>query len=91
MLCPVIACSENGCVLVVRSAVPLTKFERDQLWECDQFPDWYEPGTFDTSPCEWKSSDWGHLEGRLVALDYSTPAHCTAPEFIELLKRLHGA
>jgi hypothetical protein len=37
------------------------------------FPDWdYKPGD-DEHPFEWKRSDWGWLNGRLVALDYSTP------------------
>jgi hypothetical protein len=34
------------------------------------FPDWdYMPGG-PSSPFEHKQSDWGYLDGRLVALDY---------------------
>ena len=33
----------------------------------------YMPGE-DSCPFEPKASDWGWFEGRMVALDYSTPA-----------------
>jgi hypothetical protein len=40
----------------------------------------------DDAPFEYKASDWGRLkDGRLVALDYSTPAHLTKEDLEELL------
>jgi hypothetical protein len=35
-------------------------------------------------PTESKASDWGRINGRLVALDYSTPAHNTADDLAEM-------
>jgi hypothetical protein len=38
-------------------------------------------------PFEYKASDWRRLnDARLVALDYSTPAHLTKEEFDELMR-----
>ena len=43
--------------------------------ETDGIPDWdYMPPDDEGHPFEYKASDWGRLpDGRLVALDYSTP------------------
>jgi len=38
----------------------------------------------DGQPFEFKASDWGRINGRLVALDYSTLAHDTPEELAEL-------
>lgn len=49
----------------------------DELIETDGFPDWgYFPGE-DGEPFEYKSSDGGWFDGRLVAVDYSIPAFDT--------------
>src|SRR5207249_3344621 len=75
MLCPVIWCSENAAVLVARRAIPLTQLEFDKIWSDeseDMFPDWdYRPGQerFGETPFEYKPSDWGWLDRRLVAVD----------------------
>jgi hypothetical protein len=75
MLCPVIACSPRGSVLITRAATPLTREEFDSVRSADAFPDWdYDPHEGESCPFEWKPSDWGRLRGRLVALDYSEPA-----------------
>jgi hypothetical protein len=43
--------------------------------DTDGFPDWdYMPPNDVGHPFEWKAEDWGWLDGRLVALDYSAPA-----------------
>ena len=74
MLCPVVWCSRAGRLLVARAARPLTEQERDHLWDTDGFPDWdYVPPNDEGQPFEWKPSDWGWLDGRLVALDYAAP------------------
>ena len=71
MLCPIVWCSANGAVLVARYAKPLTKSERNHLWETNGFPDWdYQPGE-EEAPFEYKSDDRGWLNGKLVAIDYS--------------------
>jgi hypothetical protein len=60
--------------MVMATATPLTEPEKDNLMDADGFPDWdYMPGE-DSQPFEYKASDWGWFGGRLVALDYSTPA-----------------
>src|ERR1700730_12439532 len=76
MLCPVLWCSGSGVLLVMATAQPLPKADHEDLLYRGDFPDWdYRPGE-DDAPFEYKSSDWGRLkDGRLVALDYSTPAH----------------
>ena len=72
MLCPVFWCAPTGSVLIARAARPLTLRERDHLWKIEGFPKWdYMPPEDEPHPFEWKPSDWGILNGRLVALDYS--------------------
>ena len=74
-LCPVLWCARSGTVLITRAVVPLTQAERDDLEERDAFPDWDYRGLGDEpEPFEYKASDWGWLDGELVALDYAAPA-----------------
>jgi hypothetical protein len=85
MLCPVLW-SAGGWLIVMATATPLTEDEKDELIDSDGFPDWdYIPGE-DSEPFEYKASDWGWFEGRLVALDYLTPAFDTPEEYAALLK-----
>jgi hypothetical protein len=74
MLCPILWCAPFDIFLVVRAATPLTEAERDELWASDSFPDWDYVPPDEGHPFEWKPSDWGWLDGRLVALDYSAPS-----------------
>jgi hypothetical protein len=87
MLCPVRWCSGRGSLLVMAAATPITETEKEGLIDSNGFPDWdYMPGE-DGDPFESKASDWGRLkDGRLVALDYSTPAHLTKEEHDELVR-----
>jgi hypothetical protein len=57
-------------------ATPISADEADRLEATDGYPDWdYAPSDGESSPFEYKPSDWGRLsDGRLVALDYSSPA-----------------
>jgi hypothetical protein len=65
-------------------ATPLTEPEKEELIDSSGFPDWdYMPGE-ESEPFEYKASDWGWFNGRLVALDYSTPAHDSPEELAEL-------
>ena len=73
MLCPVLWCSPAGTLLAMRSARPLTEQEHNHLMETDSFPDWDYVPPDETEPFEYKRSDWGWLDGRVVALDYSAP------------------
>jgi hypothetical protein len=73
LLCPALWVSSEGTVLIMRAARPLGRelafFEYSALCEA-----WdYMPGE-GGCPFEPKESDWGLFKGRLVALDYSTPA-----------------
>lgn len=72
LLCPVVWVSRNGFVQIMRAAKPLT--ERMSFDEYTDVVDaWdYIPGE-DSCPFEPKACDWGWLEGRMVALDYSSP------------------
>ncbi|WMT78875.1 hypothetical protein [Bradyrhizobium sp. Ash2021] len=86
MLCPVRWCGARGWLLVMTAAIPLTEIEKDGLIDSDGFPDWdYFPGE-DRQPFEYKASDWGRIDGRLVALDYSTPAFDTPEELTTQLR-----
>jgi hypothetical protein len=69
------------------AAQPLAKSDHANLLERREFPDWdYMPGE-DSEPFEYKASDWGRLkDGRLVALDYSTPEHLSKAELDELIR-----
>jgi hypothetical protein len=75
MLCPVVWCAPAGTLLVARRADrELTEEEKLRLMDTDAFPDWdYVPPNDEGHPFEFKASDWGWLDGRLVALDYSAP------------------
>ena len=85
MLCPVRWCSNSGWVLIMDAAQPLSESDHANLLDGCAFPDWdYIPGG-DGDPFEPKATDWGRLkDGRLVAVDYSTPAHLTKAELDEL-------
>jgi hypothetical protein len=62
-----------GIINVMERAVPLDEHEKDDFIREDSFPDWDYRGPEDISePFEYKASDWGWIEGRLVALDYAT-------------------
>jgi hypothetical protein len=74
MLCPVLWCNPNGTVLVMRAARPLTEAEKVRLMATRGFPDWDYVPPDESEPFEYKASDWGWLDGCLVALDYSSPA-----------------
>jgi hypothetical protein len=85
MLCPVRWRTASNWLIVMTAAVPLTETEKDKIIDSDGFPDWdYMPGE-DGEPFEYKASDWGWIEGRLVALDYSTPAFDTPEEHAALM------
>jgi hypothetical protein len=73
MLCPVRWCSGSGGLVVMAAARSLSAADHEHLLDTDGFPDWdYMPGE-DGHPFEPKASDWGRINGRLGALDYSTP------------------
>jgi hypothetical protein len=74
MLCPVLWCTPSGNVLVMRAARPLTESEKAIVMRICGFPDWDYVPPDETAPFEYKASDWGWLDGRLVSLDYSAPA-----------------
>jgi len=74
MFCPILAAMPFGVALLMKRATQLTEEEKDHLIVTDGFPDWDYVPPDETAPFEYKASDWGRLEGRLVALDYSAPA-----------------
>jgi hypothetical protein len=71
MLCPVLWCTPRGTVLAMRAAQPLTEAEKIMLMATRGFPKWDYVPSDETAPFEYKASDWGWLDGRLVAVDYS--------------------
>jgi hypothetical protein len=69
MLCPIVWTSPFALVNLMRRAIPLSRDEQLHRIATHDFPDWdYMPGG-PGEPFEYKESDWGYLEGRLVALD----------------------
>ena len=74
MLCPIQVMLPFGLAVVMPTARPLTEDEKTYLIDTDGFPDWDYVPPDETAPFEYKASDWGRLNGRLVALDYSAPA-----------------
>jgi hypothetical protein len=72
MLCPVLWCSPFGLVSIMRAAKPLTT--KMPLEEYMAMGHRWDARTGEESPFESKEADWGWYQGRLVALDYSTPA-----------------
>lgn len=86
MLCPVRWCSRKGFLLVMQSAIPLDPADHLDLLEHDAFPDWDAMPGEDGSPFEPKASDWGRINGRLVALDYSVTVYDSEEERAEQLR-----
>ena len=71
ILCPMLWSAPYGLLYVMRRAVPLTREQQLFLLDSDGFPDWdYVPGG-PGEPFEYKESDWGYVDGLLVALDYA--------------------
>lgn len=71
ILCPVVACTSKGTVLVQRRARMLTQAEFDRHADAGELPEWeYVPRT-QGSPIEEKASSYGYLSGRIVAVDYA--------------------
>ena len=79
MLCPVLWCSRSGRFQIARrAATPITQEQLDGLRlnqrACNEW-DYFGPDD-DECPFEWKRTDWGMLNGGLVAVDYAA----TCPE-----------
>jgi hypothetical protein len=75
MVCPVLIAAPYGLALFMQRAKPISEDEAEQLRATQGFPDWDYVPPDERCPFEPKASDWGRLpDGRLVALDYSTPA-----------------
>jgi hypothetical protein len=91
MLCPVLVHLPFGLGIIMQRGEPLSEQECNQLKRVNGFPDWDYMPPEETCPFEHKASDWGRLpDGRIVALDYSTPA-LSSPSEIEQAKRLAEA
>jgi hypothetical protein len=73
MLCPVLWVSSKGWLQIARSAKPLAEMMSLEMY-LQLAEDWDDPPDADKCPFEPKASDWGWHNGRIVALDYSTPA-----------------
>jgi hypothetical protein len=71
MLCPTLWAAPFGLMNIMRRATPLKRDQQLHLLESGGFPDWDYMPPGPKEPFEYKESDWGHLNGRLVALDYA--------------------
>jgi hypothetical protein len=70
IMCPLLWSAPFGLINIMQRAIPLPRQEQQRLLDTDGFPDWdYMPGG-PSCPFEYKESDWGYVDGRLVALDY---------------------
>jgi hypothetical protein len=86
MLCPVRWRSRKGLLLVMQSAISLDPADNLDLLERDAFHDWDAIPGEDGSPFEPKASDWGRINGRLVAPDYSIPVYDSEEERAEQIR-----
>jgi hypothetical protein len=75
MLCPVLWCSRPAFVSIMRrAATPITRVELGER-KARAFFEWDYAGPGDDGhPFEWKPSDWGYIDGRVVAIDYAATA-----------------
>lgn len=75
LLCPVLWCSRPSVVLIMRrAATPVSQDQIDEL-KVRAWREWdYLGPADDECPFEWKRSDWGVLDGALVAVDYAATA-----------------
>jgi hypothetical protein len=75
MLCPVLWCSRPAFVSIMRrAATPITRVELEER-KARAFFEWdYACPGDDGHPFEWKPSDWGYIDGRVVAIDYAATA-----------------
>ena len=75
ILCPVLWVSPLGLVVVMPRARELLATEFPLLSPITAFRQWdYQPPNDDGAPFEFKTSDWGWLGERMVAVDYSATA-----------------
>ena len=75
MLCPILWASPLGLILVMPRARELAASEVLLLSPVTASRQWdYLPPNDDEAPFELKTSDWGWLGERMVALDYSATA-----------------
>jgi hypothetical protein len=75
MLCPVLWCSRPALVSIMKRArTPVTKGALDER-KGVAWLEWDYTGPSDDGlPFEWKPSDWGYLDDRVVAVDYAATA-----------------
>jgi hypothetical protein len=75
MLCPVLWCSRPAFISIMRRAdSPITRGALDER-KAVAWLEWDYAGPGDDGhPFEWKPSDWGYLDGRVVAIDYGATA-----------------
>jgi hypothetical protein len=75
MLCPVLWCSRPAFISIMRRAdSPITQGALDER-KAVAWLEWDYAGPGDDGhPFEWKPSDWGYLDGRVVAIDYGATA-----------------
>jgi hypothetical protein len=85
MLCPVRWISPTGWLLIMAAAKPLAEMmpvedylEMSEIWDA-------RPSE-DRCPFEPKASDWGRINGRLVALDYSITVYLSEEERAEQIR-----
>lgn len=75
-LCPVLWSDPSGVLLIMAAADPVSD-EQLAVIRSDENGAWdwwdYFPGG-NRMPWEMKAADWGVLDGRIVCVDYSTPA-----------------
>ncbi|WP_439400407.1 hypothetical protein ACRQ5Q_43545 (plasmid) [Bradyrhizobium sp. PMVTL-01] len=55
----------------MRRAIPLTREDQLDGLDTGDFPDWDCVPGGPREPVEYKETDWGYLDGRLVSLDYA--------------------
>jgi hypothetical protein len=70
LLCPVLWRSPFGAILAMRAAQPCNEADIPEIRAAMEGWDYMGPGDVE-SPLEPNPRNWGRVDGRLVALDYS--------------------
>jgi hypothetical protein len=79
ILCPARSIHLRGWLLISSRATPLTIAEFEDAEARGELPDWkYSGSNEDVEPIEGKPSDYGWLDGKIVAVDYTN-----TPSFVD--------
>lgn len=74
VLCPVLWISPCGTALTLKRVQMLTEEEFSAQLNANAVPEWDTHCGDGDDPTECKASNWGWLDGRMLAVDYALPS-----------------